>query len=101
MLPLTDPPCAVITIMASYRYTNAAKEARSLEMELLKKSVDAHNLLEAAVPRVVARALLAGTPAYQLTHSVEFASVAFIDLPEASQLEESDDPVVSYAQVHL
>lgn len=54
-----------------------------MEDEILTKAVAAHALLETAVPRVIASALLAGTPAHKLTRSVTSATVAFIALSEA------------------
>jgi hypothetical protein len=80
---------AVITMMASFRYLAATRELRSMKDEILEKAAAAHSLLETAVPRVVASALLAGTPAHELTHSVASATVAFIALSEEAHVDSS------------
>jgi hypothetical protein len=81
----------VITIAASYRYTAAKKEAKLTGNTILERAAAAQALLETAVPRVIARELLAGTPAHELTRSVSSASVAFVYLTVA---DEPDDPMV-------
>lgn len=82
--------------MASYRYLAADTEARAMRNAILERAAAAQALLETAVPRPIARALLAGVPALELTRSVPSASVAFIALSEAPVADAADDPTVRH-----
>lgn len=73
---------AAITINCSYVATARARAARAARHETLIRASRSQALLETAMPPTIARALLVGTPAFDLTRSFAGASIAFIALDD-------------------
>lgn len=64
----------------SFRFKVGVASARAAHDALIARVAMSQSLLETAMPRPVARALLAGTPAYELTTDFDPAIVCFISL---------------------
>jgi len=72
----------VINMVKGHQAANEAKQERTTRRELVAQASKAQALLETAVPPPIARALMSGVPAHELTRSFESASIAFIVLTD-------------------
>ncbi len=79
----------MLNLASSYRYKASSREARNMEDSILEKATRTQSLLESSMPPMIARSLLAGTPAYELTRTSPCASVAFIELVDCAFSDDS------------
>jgi hypothetical protein len=87
---------AVLALLCSYGAGAALRSSRALLSQLRMQAARMQGLLEAAMPPVIARALLDDIPAADLTRSFEFATIAFVSL-EDYEAKTSGDPVALVA----
>lgn len=71
-----------LTLRRGWLASQSVTAERQTCLHLVAQAAKAQALLETAVPRSVARALIAGVPAAALTRSFPSASIAFIALTD-------------------
>lgn len=64
----------------SFNFDAGTTAARAAREKLMERVATSQSLLETAMPRSVARALLGGTPAFELTEDFDTACICFISL---------------------
>jgi adenylate cyclase len=73
---------AILSLYASFRSVHEASKESAMQQSFVRQTTRAQALLEAAVPPVIARALLRGEPSDTLTRSFDSVAVAFIILED-------------------
>lgn len=81
-----------ISLVWSYRSFAVSRASHAIRDTLLQKAARAQSLLEAAMPPPIARELLAGTPAFELSQSYNSVSIVFISLVDFRLKEAEGDP---------
>ena len=82
-----------LSLIESYRSLTASRTSRVIHETLLLQASRAQCLLETAMPPHVARQLLAGTPAHELSRSYDGVTIAFISLDDFREKESAGDPM--------
>jgi hypothetical protein len=81
-----------LTLRNGWELGKAAAAHRETCLLLISQASKAQALLETAMPRSIARALIVGQPAAELTRSFPSASIAFIALTDFEQLATTLQP---------
>ena len=76
---------AAVILLGSHRAGRALAESRLVRFQLEEHALQTQGLLEAAMPRVVARQLLDGTPPEALARSFPAAAIAFVSLADYAE----------------
>ena len=76
----------------SFDFGAGTAAARAAREKLIERVATSQSLLETAMPRSVARALLGGTPAYQLSEDFDSACICFISLVDFERVAAENSP---------